>query len=67
MELQSGFSPFLRIEPSGLTAALEQAHKYPHETPLSALSITQPTEAGFCYTLEQVKELSNAARAKGLK
>lgn len=56
-----------KIAPDELRAAL--AHRNPsfvHETPSMALSITNLTESGTAYSVDQVRELTGLAKASGL-
>jgi threonine aldolase len=54
------------------TASLEHAFATtnwgdPHHSQPSALSITNPTDYGTVYSVERVRELAGAARARGLR
>jgi threonine aldolase len=54
-----------RIEPDALDAALGQADA-PHHQSAAALSLTQSTEYGAVYTLDELTRLTCAAAAAGL-
>jgi threonine aldolase len=54
-----------RIDPAALDAALGQPDA-PHHQSAAALSLTQATEYGGVYTLEELTRLTRAARAAGL-
>jgi len=54
-----------RIEPDALDAALGQAEA-PHRQSAAALSLTQSTEYGAVYTLDELARLTSAAAASGL-
>lgn len=57
-----------RIKSESLKELVEgKPHKYPHEPKPSALSITQPTEAGAVYSVEEVRSLCQIAKRNGLK
>eukprot|EP00041_Stephanoeca_diplocostata_P035042 m.1220904 g.1220904 ORF g.1220904 m.1220904 type:complete len:390 (-) comp24623_c0_seq10:2224-3393(-) len=55
-----------RVKIPAFKKIAEKPTKYPHEAKPSALSITQPTEAGFCYSLDEIKELCAIAHNYGL-
>jgi threonine aldolase len=56
-----------RVAPDTLRAALSRyvGHR-PHETLPSALSLTQPTEAGTVYRPEDIRRLADIAHERGL-
>ncbi len=54
-----------RIDPAALDAALDQPDT-PHHQSAAALSLTQSTEYGAVYSLEELSRLSGAAKAAGL-
>ncbi len=54
-----------KISPEGLLTALGGAHGVHHPVPV-ALSITQPTELGTLYTLDEIKTLVSIAHEHGL-
>ena len=54
-----------KIAPEALRAALGGAHGVHHPVPV-ALSLTQPTELGTVYTLDELKTLTAIAREHGL-
>ncbi len=54
-----------RIDPEALAAALDQPD-IPHHQSAGALSLTQATEYGAVYTLEELSRLTGAAKALGL-
>lgn len=54
-----------KISPEALRAALGGAHGVHHPVPV-ALSITQPTELGTVYTLDELKALTAIAHEHGL-
>ena len=57
-----------RIDASALADTLDRGEDHGvHSTALSALSLTQATEAGTVYTADQTAELSSAARAAGCR
>ena len=51
-----------RMDLDELFAALGKPLKFPHEALPTAVSLTQPTEAGFCYSLEQVASVCRAVK-----
>jgi threonine aldolase len=56
-----------RLQVADVTAALETAAaRSAYDVPPRALSLTQGTEAGTVYTVEEVRALAAAARAHGL-
>lgn len=55
-----------KITPEALTAAIALlGRRVPHNAPIRALSLTQSTELGLVYSVEEVKALSAIARAHG--
>ncbi len=54
-----------KIEPDALRAALGGAHGVHHPVPV-ALSLTQPTELGTVYTIDELKTLIGIAHDHGL-
>ena len=54
-----------KISPEGLLAALDGAHGVHHPVPV-ALSLTQPTELGTLYTIDELKTLIGIAHEHGL-
>jgi len=57
-----------KITPDGLARLLaERMRPSKHHMPCASLSITQATEAGTLYSLEELAELSSVAHGHGLK
>ena len=57
-----------RIKFEALKELIEnKPHKYPHEPKPSAVSITQPTEAGAVYSTAEVVAICQLAKRHGLK
>ncbi|MFN3855952.1 MAG: threonine aldolase family protein [Phreatobacter sp.] len=55
-----------KITPEALTAAIASlGRRVPHNAPIHALSLTQSTELGLVYSVEEVKALSALAKAHG--
>jgi len=54
-----------KVTPEGLRAALGGAHGVHHPVPV-ALSITQPTELGTVYSIDELKALTAIAQENGL-
>lgn len=46
-----------RIIVDSLIPLLRKPYKFPHTSKACAVSVTQPTEAGFCYSLEEVRTI----------
>ncbi len=56
-----------RVDPDALTAAIARRRMTGvHQSPAAALSLTQATEWGTCYTVAHVQALSAAAHAHGM-
>jgi len=65
LELLSG--EHARIDPGALKSALARRNPdFVHETPSMALSLTNLTESGAAYCVEQIAELAGMAKAEGL-
>ena len=58
-----GFSG--KIDPIGLEAILEET-EVGHRQPVAALSLTQATEYGAVYTVDELRKLIEPAKARGL-
>ncbi len=59
--------PGAQIDQQALRAALAGIdHSFVHETPAQALSLTNLTECGTAYTVDQITEYAAQARAAGL-
>jgi threonine aldolase len=55
-----------KITPEALTATIASlGRRVPHNAPIHALSLTQSTELGLVYSVEEVKALSAIAKAHG--
>lgn len=55
-----------KITPEALTATIASlGRRVPHNAPIHALSLTQSTELGLVYSVEEVKALSALAKAHG--
>ena len=54
-----------KIDPAGLAQALDQADVSYRQSP-AALSLTNATEYGTVYTADEIRNLTGAAKAKGL-
>jgi len=55
-----------KLSPSAVAARLETIGSRVHRSPARALSLTQSTEYGLCYTPDEVAALSDVAKAYGL-
>ena len=66
MGLIPGDGPQGKIAPASLSAILERSEDLRHQPP-KVLSLTQTTEVGTLYSLEELEALTQSARAKQLK
>lgn len=58
--------PGAKITPAALEATIASlGRRVPHNAPIHALSLTQSTELGLVYSVEEVKALSAIAKAHG--
>jgi threonine aldolase len=56
-----------KLEPAALDAALDRLPNHEKQMPAQALSISQATEAGLVYGLDEIEALSVVCRRRGLK
>ena len=55
-----------KIDPAGLKDALSHMHRSVHELVPATLSLTQATECGTLYSLDEIAALTDIARSEGM-